>query len=549
MTAIDEALARLRTNDPLARAGIGKGHPLHGDLTRAGVRFAAVGGGLEDRWHRALTELAECVSPMLGAPALHEGGVYHGAWLESTATISAELLDRFAPSVTRTTHLLFAEHQRADGLLPYKVTDAGPAYSQIQTVTPLARGVWNHYLLTGREGERDRAYLARMYGAMARNDAWLAEHRDTRRTGAVEAFCTFDTGHDLSPRFWHIPDRCFEGDAARFDPEVPGLPFIAPDLTANVAVQRSYLARIAAELGERPEPWRARAEASRAALFAQCFDESDGLFYDRRADGAHLRLNSDVLLRVLACEIGDDRLFAQALDHHLMSTRRFLSQGGFTSIAMDDPRFDGDHTRNSWAGPVNFLTLVRAAHAFEAHDRVAELALVHRSVLGAVAGHDRFPQCLDPWSGDAGYTEKYSPAMLWLLDALERDCGILPRPDGEVWFSGLAPTRLEHGQSARAVAAARVVRGIRYELAADDATVQVYRDGEPWLRFPRGWRVVADADGAVAMVVGLSPASVAGELRTDASSLALSLGPNDRAALDSGRVTARITPGFTPPQF
>jgi hypothetical protein len=549
MTAIDDALARLRASDPLSRAGIAAGHPLHDDLERRGVAFAAIGGGLEERWHRALTELADCVHPMLGAPALHEGGVYHGAWLESTATISAELLDRFAPSVTRTTHLLFAEHQRADGLLPYKVTDTGPAYSQIQTVTPLARGVWNHYLLTAAGGEPDRDYLARMYGAMARNDAWLAEHRDTRRTGAVEAFCTFDTGHDLSPRFWHVPDRCFEGDAARYDAEVPRLPFVAPDLTANVAAQRSYLALIAAELGEGSEPWHAKAEASRTALFAQCFDESDGLFYDRLPDGSHLRLNSDVLLRVLACEIGDDSLFAQALERHLMHTRRFLSQAGFTSIAMDDPRFDGDHTRNSWAGPVNFLTLVRAAHAFEAHGRVAELALVHRSVLGAVAEHDRFPQCLDPWSGDAGYTEKYSPAMLWLLDALERDCGILPRPDGEVWFSGLAPTRLDLGQSALAVAAARVVRGIRYELAADDTTVQVYRDGDPWLEFPRGWRVVADAAGALTRVVGLSPATVAGDLRTDAASLALALGPNDAAVLDSGRLVERVSPGFTPPQY
>jgi hypothetical protein len=548
MSAIDDAFARLRNGDPLARAGIGERHPLRSDLARRGISFAALGGPLEERWHRALAELAECVSPMQGSPALHEGGVYHGAWLESTATISAELLDRFAPSVTRATHLLFAEHQRTDGLLPYKVTDAGPAFSQIQTVTPLARCVWNHYLLTAREGEHDLAYLRRMYDAMARNDAWLADHRDTRRTGAVEAFCTFDTGHDLSPRFWHVPERCFDGDAARYDSEVPGLPFIAPDLTANAAAQRAALALIADELGEDPGPWREKAEASRAALFEECFDEGDGLFYDRLADGTHLRLPSDVLLRVLACGVGDDRLFADALERHLMNTRRFLSRAGFTSIAMDDPRFDGDHTRNSWAGPVNYLTLIRAAHAFEAHGRVAELSLVHRSVLTAAAGHDRFPQCLDPWSGDAGYTERYSPAMLWLLDALERDCGILPRPDGEIWLSGMAPTRLDHDRSPRAVASARVVAGVRYELAADDASVHVRRDGAPWLRFPRGWRVILDADGEVSGVVGLSPAIVEGELRTDGPALTLRLAPNERVTVASPRVVARTDPGFTPPR-
>jgi hypothetical protein len=546
MDPIDQALARLRAADPLGRAGIRPDDgPLHPALRAAGVGFVAIGSPLEERWHRALAELALCIHALPGAaPVLHEGGVYHGAWLESTATIGAELLDRFAPDVTGDTHLLFARHQRDDGMLPYKVTADGPGFSQIQLVTPLARGVWNHYRLAGR----DRDYLATMYDAMSRYDDWLARHRDTRGLGGVEAFCTFDTGHDLSPRFWHVPERCFHGDATRFDPDVPALPYLAPDLTANVACQRDHLALIAEELGLDGAAWRVKADASRAALFAQCWDEHDGMFYDRDGDGTLVRVASDVLLRVLACEIGDDDFFAQALRRHLMNTRRFLSGYGFTSIAMDDPRFDGDHTRNSWAGPVNFLTLVRAAHAFEHHGRVAELALTHRSLLSAAAGHDRFPQCLDPWSGDAGYTESYSPAILWLLDTIERDAGVLPRPDGEVWLSALPPTRLDHGHAATATAYARTVRGIRYELAADDERAEVHRDGRRWLRFPRGWRVVLDADGEVSAVVGMTARPVSGRLETNAGTVELALGPNERVGLHAGVVTERRDPGFTPPQ-
>ena len=548
MHAIDHALALLRGGSTVARAGIPVDSPLHDGLQRNGVAFVALGGGLQARWDRALNELAGCIGTLGGVDALFEGGAYPGAWLESTTTVSAEILDRFAPSVTRSTHLLFADLARDDGLLPYKVTADGPAFSQIQLVTPLARGVWHHYLRSGRTTGA-RAYLRRMYDAMTRNDAWLATHRDTRGTGGVEAFCTFDTGHDLSPRFWHVPERCFGGDAARFDPDIPGLPYVAPDLTANAACQREHLALIAAELGEDGAPWRDRAAASTRALFAQCWDEADGTFYDRATDG-QVRVLSDVLLRVLACGIGDDEMFRGALERHLMNTRRFLSQAGFTSIAMDDPRFDGDHTRNSWAGPVNFLTLVRAPHAFEHHGRHAELALVRRSLLGAVARHDRFAQCLDPWTGDAGYTERYSPAMLWLLDALETDCGVLPRPDGEVWLTGMPPTRLDHGQSAQATAAARVVAGTRYEIAADDERVEVHRDGRAWLRFPRGWRVVLDRDGNVAGVIGMSAASVSGELQVDAAPpLVLTLGPNDHASVDDGRLTTRHRRGFTPPRF
>jgi len=539
VTVIDDALARLRAAD--AGSGLPKG-PLREGIEAAGIGFAALGGPLEARWHQALTELHGSIRP-LGegtAPVLTEGGPYPGTWIESTGSISAEVLTRFAPGVARATVEQFAAFQREDGLLPYKVVDTGPGFSQIQIVTPFARTVWNHYLLTGR----DRDFLGRLADAMAGMDAWLARFRDTRGTGGVEAFGTFDTGHDLSPRFWFVPDRPF-GDATRVDPGNPILPFVAPDLTANVAAQRHYLGLIAAELGLDPSPWHARAAASESALFAQCFDEADGFFYDRDATGALRRVQSDVLLRVLECEIGDDAFFAAALERYLLHTGKFLSHFGFTSLALDDPRFDADAGRNSWGGPVNFLSLLRAPHPFELHGRVAELALTAAPVLSAVARGGRFPQCLDPWSGDPGFTEQYSPAILWFLDAIERHAGILPRPDGTLWFSGMTPTRLDHGTGAEAVACSRVVDGVRFELAGDDARVAVWRDRELLAVFPRGWRLVADRSGAPRAVVGLAARPVAGVLETAAGRWELDLAPNDLVDLASG---SRVSPGFTAPR-
>jgi hypothetical protein len=102
-----EALRRLRAADPIDRAGIA-GSALAGGLTAAGVRFAAVGGELEDRWHRALQELDACISPMAGGePVLSEGGVYPGSWIESTGTISVDMLWRWSPEVARSTLLQF----------------------------------------------------------------------------------------------------------------------------------------------------------------------------------------------------------------------------------------------------------------------------------------------------------------------------------------------------------------------------------------------------------------------------------------------------------
>lgn len=128
-----------------------------------------------------------------------------------------------------------------------------------------------------------------------------------------------------------------------------------PDLTANVACQRSYLARIAEELGDDGAEWRAKSERSTAALFSQCYDETDGFFYDLDRHDRLVRVQSDVLLRVLACEVGDDGFFEQALGRYLLNTRKFFAKYPLTSLALDDPRFDPAHDHNSWDGPSDFL--------------------------------------------------------------------------------------------------------------------------------------------------------------------------------------------------
>lgn len=545
MTHIAQALSRLRRAQTAVPDLSG---PLATAFERSGVRLAAVGGPLEARWEQAVRELQLCVQPTISdVPVLKEGGAYDGTWLESTGTINAEILSRFAPEVAADTFALFAEHQRDDGMIPYKVTADGPAFSQIQLVTPLARSVWRHHQLTASHGvgAPDATWLTTMYEAMERYDHWLATYRDTRGTGGVEAFCTFDTGHDMSPRFWFAADRCLDGDATRFDPELPGIPYVAPDLTATVACQRTYLAEIAEELGLTGTSWKAAARASREALYRHCADAGAMMFYDLDAHGRHVTVDSDVLLRVAACEQLDGNLFTMVLERHLMRTSRFLSHHGFTSIAMDDPRFDADFTRNSWAGPVNFLTQLRAPHAFEHYGHPTELAVATRPLFSALTVADHFPQCMDGWSGTAGYTSVYSPSILWYLDAVERYFGILPTPDGGAWFTGLAPTRLDHG-AAEAVAYSRVVGGARYELAADDGRVEVHRDGELQLRFPRGWRVAIDGAGNVIAATGISPRPVTGSLETADATTQLTLAPNERVILGASPSTTTVN--FVPPR-
>ncbi|GAB2695385.1 hypothetical protein GCM10027018_13170 [Paenibacillus thermoaerophilus] len=533
--AMAERLRGIRTELRAGEPGSGPGAKALQDWMRSGVKFAASSERLERVYYSAWRKLFDCIVPALDrGPILYEGGAYRGCWLESTGTISAELLSRFIPSVAESTFAGFADLQREDGLLPYKITGGGPAFRQIQLVTPLARSVWNHYSLNGKPQE----FLRKMYAAMRRYDRWLAEWRNTRNTGCVEAFCAFDTGHDLSPRFWHVPDTPYLNDPKRFDPHSPVLPFLAPDLTANVYCQRLYLARIAEELGEPDAGWREKAEETLRSLWTHCYDEADRFFYDRDRHGEWVRVQSDTLLRVLACEVGDANFFAEALKRYLLNTRKFFAKYPFTSIAMDDPRFDPFSSYNSWAGPANFLSLIRAPHAFEFHHRHVELTWVLQPLMSAISRMDRFAQTLSPWTGEEGYTEGYSPAILCVLDFVERLCGILPTPEGGLWFTGLVPSAMDHGEEvAEETAYSRTVDGVEFELINSRDGSAIYRNRRLHMRFPYGLRVVTDREGDLRGVIGMSAAPVSGSIQYAGMDIPVTANGNELLEYEDGRLT------------
>lgn len=542
---MSDLLARLRANAPSEHLSgkVGEtGRAVLGQIAESGVAFAASDPRMEARFLQAIEELLACIKPTADERAiLNEGGIYYGCWLESTGTINTEILSRFAPQVAHDTFAGFARYQRDDGCLPYKLTADGPVFSQIQLVTPPARSVWTHVRLHG-----DTALLDQMYPALAAYDDWLADNRDTRGTGGVEAFCAFDTGHDLSSRFWHVPDSPHGNDPGQVRADHPTLPFVAPDLTAAVACSRRYLGQMSESLGQ-PSDWAGKAAASEAALAAQCWDAADGFWYDRDRTGAHVRVQSDVLLRVLACEIGDDATFDAALARYLLSTRKFFAKYPFTSLALDDPRFDPHFHYNSWNGPSNFLSLIRAPHAFEAHGRHVELSWALQPVLSALFRGDRFPQCLSPYTGEMGFTEVYSPAILCLLDYVERLSGILPRPEGELWFTGLVPVSVDHRDAAHETAYARRVDGALFELLNTGEGMKVLKDGETWLRAPAGLRLVTGRDGTLRAVTGLRVDGVSGVIETPDGTVPVNLGPNEHVEIAGDSTVTRRSAGIVAP--
>jgi hypothetical protein len=545
---MESILAKLRETDVEKRVGEVDREASRRSLDEflaSGVKFVSSHPKIENVYYRAVHDLMNCIHPSVtGSPMLIEGAVFIGCWLESTGTISTELLSRFCPETAQACFELFADFIREDGLIPYKLTDAGPSYRQIQMVTPLARSVWNHYRL-----HRDKRFLEKMYEAMARNDAWLAANRDTRGTGCVEAFCTFDTGHDASPRFWHAPDVPYMADPARCDPDSPILPFLAPDLTANVYCQRKYLQRMADELGG-SDKWDEKAKQSLDSLMKYCYDGRDRCFYDRDRHGRFVRLQSDVLMRVFACEAGSDEMFEDALRRYLLNTKKFFSRYPLTTIAMDDPGFFQSIGYNSWSGHVSFLTEIRLPHAFEYHRRYVELNWILHPVITALSRLKQFAGSICPWIGCEGYSENYSPTMLCVLDYLERYCGIFPTPAGELWFTAMVPRGIDYGEIvAEETGYARTVDGACFEFVNGREASEAYKNSELLYRLPQGIRLVTDREGNLTGLIGMTARTIRDEIRYRGKAIPFTISGNERLEFSGNGFVSVENPGVVPPCF
>ena len=264
-------------------------------------------------WDAALAVLAGNVKtvPRYDHPVLVEGSVYPGIWLECgphEGLVYGTLAPYIATQegvptplqIARNNHMAFFALQRpvgheSAGQLPAAIKMSDVGYGQIQMVVPIAATAWELSQLTG-----DDELLVTAYTACSRWDAWLREYRDTRKTGLVEGFCTYDTGHDNSPRWAGIPNRCPDGDARKCPP-IATMPRLCPDLSATVFGARMALAQMATALGKGDEAsrWHDDAEKIRQLIIEKLYDPKDAAFYDLDAQNNFVRVRSDVISRVL----------------------------------------------------------------------------------------------------------------------------------------------------------------------------------------------------------------------------------------------------------
>jgi hypothetical protein len=405
--------------------------------------FPAANPRWRPAWDAALTLLAGNITtlPHYDRPVLIEGSVYAGVWQECGpheglvyASLDWGLNRDIDPAVTTSpptplqvaiaNHMAFFALQRPDGQLPASVKRSEVGFGQIQMVVPIAATAWELAQRT-----RNEAFLTTAYTACSRWDAWLRRYRDTRKTGLVEGFCTYDTGQDNSPRWAGIPNRCPDADARKCPP-LASLPRLCPDLSATVFGGRVALASMARALGKPSEAarWDEDAETLRRLILDKLYSPEDAAFYDLDAQNKFVKVRGTAITRVLGehvlkPEIASDRKIFNAVWHRqLHNPKAFWSPFPFPSIALNDPTFVRPIPRNSWGGAAQALTALRAPRWMEHYSKRAELHHLMRQWVEAIAASHGFRQQMDPFSGEFTMADPsgYSPAALVYLDFVRR---------------------------------------------------------------------------------------------------------------------------------
>jgi len=416
-------------------------HSAHAQSTPAAAVKTPAFPNKDPRWQRtwdaALATLAGNIRilPRYPNPVLIEGAVYPGIWQEcgpheglvygTLAPFLPEQPGQPTPlQVARNNHMAFFALQKEDGQLPASIKTTEAGYGQIQMVVPIAATAWELSQLTS-----DDELLVTAYKACGRWDAWLRQYRDTRKTGLVEGFCTYDTGHDNSPRWKGIPNRCPDADARKC-PDIPSMPRLCPDLSATVYGGRIALAHMATALGKGDEAsrWHEDAETIRRLIIDKLYSPEDAAFYDLDAQNKFVRVRSDVISRVLGEHVlhrydaKDKAIFEAIWTRQIHNPKAFWAPYPLTSIAQDDPTFVRPIPRNSWGGATQALTALRAPRWMPHYGKQAELNKMMQQWTEAISRHTEFRQQMDPQTGDFTQADPsgYSPAALVYLDYTRR---------------------------------------------------------------------------------------------------------------------------------
>jgi hypothetical protein len=498
------------------------------------IAFATSDSRYHTVYASALQTLAGNIQAVKGyeKPVLIEGSSYKGIWQEC-APQEAEVYSVVRPDLAPNNHLAFFAAQREDGQIPCWIRTQGSGFGQIQMVVPIAATAWEI-----AQRSHDSELLEKAYASCSRWDSWLRRYRDTRHTGLCEGFCTWDTGHDNSPRWAGMPNRCPDADARKC-PSVASLPRLCPDLSATVYGGRVALAAMARALGKDSEAtrWMSDAATIRAAILNKLYSPEDAAFYDLDAQNHFVRIRSDVISRVLGEHVVDQKLFNTIYERQIHNPKAFWAPYPLPSIALDDPAFVRPIPRNSWGGPSQALTALRAPRWMEYYGKPADLAHMMQQWVAAIVRNGEFLQQMDPITGEFTHADgDYSPAALVMLDFTWRLAGVRQTTAGKS-ENDQAMDRIEwnvHPQAkdVRSSYRLRLLPHGNAEIEYSSGNAKLLLNGKLLCATSSSVRLVSNLEGVFQTAVGIAPETTRVELQLASKRKhALSLGPNQSVAV------------------
>ncbi|MBB5716730.1 MGH1-like glycoside hydrolase domain-containing protein [Sphingomonas aerophila] len=489
--------AALAASGPL-RAAQQASEPTTGSVVSDAPVFRTGNARWQAAYDKALDVLARNVRimPYVSKPVLIEGSVYRGVWQEC-GPHEALLYRHWRPDVAVNSHMTFFDLQRADGQLPANNKETETGFGQIQMVVPIAATAWDLARATG-----DEALLHAAYSACSAWDAWLMRYRNTLGTGLVEGFCTYDTGHDNSPRWAGLPNQCPNKNAKQHH-AIASLPRLCPDLSATVYGARRALAAMARALGKGAEAdrWEDQASAIRRTILARLWSEGDAAFYDRDATGQFVRVRGDVLTRMCGEHVPDQAMFNAMWRHQLGDPAAFWTRFPLPSIAANDPAFVRPIPANSWGGASQALTAMRAGRWFDRYGRSAEFGHMMTRWCEAIMADMTFRQQIDPSTGVfTGGEDRpdYSPCALVMVENSWRLVGMTEEDDVIHWN-----IRPRHLAAREASLSRRTGKGGRAAMHYREDAAELSINGRALARVTGHARLVTDVTGHPVQLVGI----------------------------------------------
>jgi hypothetical protein len=280
-------------------------------------------------------------------------------------SFSSTGLREFDPALAQEAIQCFAENAGPRGSLPGTLCDshrAGEGQAPI-----MGWAAWLTY-----ERGRDKAWLGRVYPALAGNHRfWLKYHSTSR--GLCQFFNAGQIG-DNDARFDPIQGN-------RANQALSGM-LESPDVNAFLVMDARALARMADELGlaDEARAWRERADGLAKLIVDTMYFPEEAMFYDVKT-GTHEKLSGvkspNMFLPLWAgVPLARDQVKA-IVERHMLNPAEFYRALPFPSLSYDHPSYDpqGYWRGRIWPHVVYWMiqTLWRQGYRAEAEATAARL--------------------------------------------------------------------------------------------------------------------------------------------------------------------------------